>query len=158
MLTVWNAFNDLFADDFWPSSSPSRREYLPAVDVSEDDGGYLVSVDVPGMKPEDVTVTVENNVLTVSGERRFENRSEKHGYHRVERRYGSFKRAFTLPEGVDIDHIDASVENGTLTVRIPKPEAAQPKRIKVSGGGLAQKAKELFSKPNKEPEAAATAS
>ena len=158
MLTVWNAFNDLFADDFWPRSAPARREYLPAVDVSEDDGSYLVNADLPGLKPEDVNVTVENNVLTVSGERSFENRSERHGYHRIERRYGSFKRSFALPEGVDVDSIEALVEHGTLTVKIPKPQVAQTKKIQVAAGSLKEKAKGLFSKPKKETEATASAS
>lgn len=158
MLTVWNAFNDLFSDNLWPRSEAAPREYLPAVDISEDDASYLVSADVPGLKPEDVNVTVENNVLTVSGERSFENRSEHAGYHRIERRYGSFKRSFALPEGVDVDHIEAVVEHGALTVRIPKPEIAQSRRIKVSTGSLVEKARGLLSKPKKETEAAAPTS
>ena len=157
MLTLWNPMNDLFDDSLWPRFEPARREYLPAVDVVEDEGSYLVSADLPGLKPEDVNITVENNVLTVSGERSLENKTEHQGYHRIERRYGSFKRSFSLPEGVDIDRIEALVEHGTLTVRIPKPAAALPRKIKVTAGSLKEKAKGLFSKP-KENQAEASAS
>jgi len=157
MLTLWNPFNDLFDDYLWPRFEPTRQEYRPAVDVTEDENSYIVSADVPGLTPEDVNVTVEQNLLTVSGERSLEKKSEHQGYRRIERRYGSFKRSFTLPEGVDVERIEALVEHGTLTVRIPKPAVIQPKKIKVIAGSLKDKAKGLFSKASKEGQAEATA-
>ena len=150
MLTVWNAFNDLFNDDVWGRPLPARRSFAPSVDIGEDDKSYLITADVPGMKPEDLDIQVENNVLTLRGERKYENKSERQGYHRVERHYGSFQRSFTLPEGVDADKIEAGVENGILTLRVPKPVASLPKKVKVSVGGLTDKAKKLFSKKSEE--------
>ena len=142
MLTVWNAFNDIFNDDFWgrplstqssalpsalSSALPSAlRSFVPRVDISEDEKHYLVTADVPGMKPEELDIQVENNVLTIRGERKYESRGEKHGYHRIERHYGSFQRSFALPEGVNAEAIEATVENGTLTLSVPKPAAALP--------------------------------
>ena len=150
MLTLWNAFDDLFADDNWTRPVRWQREFRPDIDVSEEENAYLVTADVPGMKAEDLDITVENNVLSFSGERKFEKKDEKHGYHRVERHYGSFKRSFALPEGVDSDAIEANVENGALTIRIPKPALALPKKVKVSAGSLTEKAKKLFSKASTE--------
>ncbi|SRR5690606_38800544 len=157
MLTVWNAFDDLFNDDLWGRRWPVRRSFVPSVDIGEDDTSYLITADVPGMKPEDLDIQVENNVLTLRGERKYENKTERQGYHRVERQYGSFQRSFTLPEGVDADKIEASVENGTLTLRVPKPAASLPKKVKVSVGSLTDKAKKLFGKKNEEVEAASPA-
>lgn len=156
MLTLWNAFDDLFNDE-WTRPVRWQREFRPAVDVSEEENHYLVTADVPGMKAEDLDITVENNVLSVSGERKFEKKDDKQGYHRIERHFGSFKRSFTLPEGVDTEAIEANVENGALTIRIPKPVMALPKKVKVSAGGLTEKAKKLFSKTSSE-EAGAPAS
>jgi HSP20 family protein len=150
MLTVWNAFNDMFNDEFWGRPVPGQRtpqqNFVPRVDIGEDENSYLVSADVPGMKPEEIDIQVENNVLTIRGERKSETRGKQHGYHRVERYYGSFQRSFSLPEGVNAEAIEANVENGTLTLRVPKPATALPKKVKVSVGGLAEKAKKLFSK------------
>ncbi len=158
MLTVWNAFNDLFDDELWGRPLPAQRRFVPAIDVGENDKHYLVTADIPGMKPEDLDIQVENNVLTIRGERKYESKGEKQGYHRIERHYGSFQRSFTLPEGVDADKIEANVENGTLTLMVPKPVTALPRKVKVSVGGLAEKAKQLFSKKNEEPTASASAS
>ena len=146
MLTLWNAFDDIFADDPWVRPARSRREFRPAIDVTEDEKHFLVTADIPGLGPEDIDVSVENNVLTLSGERRMETKDDQRGYHRVERSYGSFRRAFTLPEGVNTDAIEANVTNGTLTVTIPKPVLALPKKVKVKTGGLTEKAKKLFHK------------
>lgn len=156
MLTLWNAFDDLFNDE-WARPVRWQREFRPAVDVSEDENHYLVTADVPGMKAEDLDITVENNVLSVSGERKFEKKDDKQGYHRVERHYGSFKRSFALPEGVDTEAIEANVENGALSIRIPKPTMALPRKVKVKAGTLTEKAKKLFTKGSSE-EAGAPAS
>ena len=157
MLTLWNAFDDLFNDQFArPVRYRAEREFRPAVDVSEDENHYLVTADVPGMKAEDLDITVDNNVLTVSGERKFEKKDERHGYHRVERHYGSFKRSFALPEGVDAGAIEANVENGALAIKIPKPVVAKPRKVKVKAGTLTEKAKKLFTKPASEETAPAS--
>jgi HSP20 family protein len=155
MLTVWNAFNDLLNDDLWARPvTPQRRSFVPSVDISEDEKSFLVTADLPGMKPEDINIQVENNVLTLRGERKQEAKSDKQGYHRVERHHGSFQRSFTLPEGVDADKIEANVENGTLTLRVPKPVVALPKTVKVNVSSLGDKAKKLFSKESEETAAA----
>ena len=154
MLTVWNAFNDMFNDEFWgrplPQRTTGQRSFVPTVDIGEDENSYLVTADVPGMKAEELDIQVENNVLTIRGERKSETRGNKHGYHRIERHYGSFQRSFSLPEGVNAEAIEANVENGTLTLRVPKPTTTLPKKVKVSVGGLADKAKKLFAKQGDE--------
>lgn len=150
MLTVWNAFDDLFNDDFWGRPLPRRRGFAPSVDIGEDEKYFLVSADLPGIKPEDLDIHVENNVLTIRGERKYEQKGEKQGYYRVERHYGAFQRSFMLPEGVDQDAIEANLEHGTLTLRVPKPVASLPKKVKVSVGGLGEKAKKLFGKKTEE--------
>jgi HSP20 family protein len=150
MLTVWNAFNDMFNDEFWGRPLAAQRSFVPSVDIGEDENNYLVTADLPGMKPEEIDIQVENNVLTIRGERKSETRGKQQGYHRVERYYGSFQRSFSLPEGVNSEAIEANVENGTLTLRVPKPATAQPKRVKVSVSGIADKAKKLFAKKGDE--------
>jgi len=155
MLTVWNAFNDMFNDEVWgrpmpAQRMPAQRNFVPSVDIGEDETSYLVTADVPGMKPEELDIQVENNVLTIRGERKFESRGKQSGYHRVERHYGSFQRSFTLPEGVNAEAVEANVENGTLTLRVPKPTTAVPKKVKVSVGGLVDKAKKIFAKQGDE--------
>jgi len=149
MLTVWNAFNDMFNDDFWGQRN-TQRNFVPTVDIGEDENSYLVTADVPGMKPEEIDIQVENNVLTIRGERKSETQGKQHGYHRIERHYGSFQRSFSLPEGVNAEAIEANVENGTLTLRVPKPATALPRKVKVSVGGLTEKAKKLFAKKSDE--------
>lgn len=156
MLTVWNAFNDMFNDDLWGRPLTTQRNFVPRVDIGEDENTYLVTADVPGMKPEELDIQVENNVLTIRGERKYESRGEKHGYHRIERHYGSFQRSFALPEGVNAEAIEANVENGTLTLRVPKPVTALPKKVKVSVGGLTEKAKKLFGKKSEENQVSAS--
>ena len=155
MLTVWNAFNDMFNDEFWGRPLPgqrttAQRNFVPTVDIGEDENSYLVTADVPGMKPEEIDIQVDNNVLTIRGERKSETRGKQHGYHRVERHYGTFQRSFSLPEGVNAEAIEANVEHGTLTLRVPKPATALPRKVKVSVGGLAEKAKKFLGKKGDE--------
>ncbi|HEU5073835.1 MAG TPA: Hsp20/alpha crystallin family protein [Polyangiaceae bacterium] len=156
MLTVWNAFNDMFNDELWGRPLATQRSFVPSVDISEDENSYLVTADVPGMKPEEIDIQVENNVLTIRGERKYETRGKQHGYHRVERHYGRFQRSFALPEGVNAEAIEANVDNGTLTLRVPKPATALPRKVKVNVGGLAEKAKKLFSKKSEEEQPSAS--
>jgi HSP20 family protein len=95
----------------------------------------VLRADLPGVTEEDVSIEVENDVLTVSGERKAEHEQRGEGYHRLERAYGSFLRSLTLPGGVDPDAVQASFERGVLEVRIPKPEQHKPRRVAISVGG-----------------------
>jgi HSP20 family protein len=100
------------------------------VDIAEDDQEYMITAELPEVKKEDVKVTVENGVLTITGDRKFE-KEEKTKYHRVERCYGSFARAFTLPDNGDATKVNAEFKDGVLRVRVAKTEAARPKQIEV---------------------------
>jgi HSP20 family protein len=136
MLSLWNGFDDLFRfDDYFrlPSSREREGRFVPAVDVLERDGNYLIKAELPGMKASDVDIRVEGNVLTVSGERKYEHKEEKEGYQRFERRYGSFCRSFTLPENAKAEAIEADLSEGVLTLTIPKKEMAEPRKIEVRG-------------------------
>ena len=114
-------------------SNVVTSRWTPAVDVREDSGQFVINADIPGVEPEDIDVTMENGVLTIKGERKFETREEgDNGYRRVERAYGSFYRRFTLPDTADAEAISASGRNGVLEVVIPKRAALQPKRVAVS--------------------------
>ena len=117
--------------------SPSRNEndsasWAPRVDLSETEDAYLVHVDVPGMHKEDLNIDVHEGRLTISGERNAEQQDDGHKYVRVERSYGRFYRSFTLPQTVKEDEIEATYENGVLSVRVPKAEETKPRRIEVA--------------------------
>jgi HSP20 family protein len=107
-------------------------EWTPLADITEDDKEYVIKAELPELKKEDVKVTVENGVLTISGERRFEKEEKKKKYHRVERGYGSFFRTFALPQDVDPDKLKANFKQGILEVHLPKNEKARPKQIDVN--------------------------
>ena len=109
----------------------SFSSWTPAVDIVEHDDEYLVKVELPGVNKEEVKLTLENNILTIRGEKKQEKETKKENYHRVERSYGSFQRSFTLPAAVKSDKIDASYKDGILTVSLPKAEEAKPKQIEV---------------------------
>ena len=110
--------------------------WAPALDVLHEDGDIVVRAELPGVKLEDVDITVHNGVLTISGERKAEERREGSGYYVRERRYGSFRRSMTLPQGVDEGSIHARFDGGVLEVRIAGAAAVQePKRIQIEGGG-----------------------
>jgi HSP20 family protein len=110
------------------------RRWIPAMDLVEEDGEYVLHADLPGVDEKDVKVELEDSVLTISGERSSEHEQRKHGYHRIERASGSFRRSLTVPEGVDAESIKAHFEKGVLTVRIPKPEQPQPRRVQINVG------------------------
>lgn len=107
--------------------------WVPHVDIREDASGYRVYVDVPGVAPEDVEVTVHNNVLTISGERNETNMSEGEQFKRRERSYGSFLRQFSLPDEIDKNSVNAAANNGVLIITIPRAEDIQPRSITVTG-------------------------
>ena len=122
--TFEDTMNRLFAE-------PNGRPWVPAVDIMETENALVVKADIPDVKLEDVDVRVENGTLTLHGERKFEKASEKGGYHRVERSYGSFERVFSLPDTVDAEHVKADYKNGVLTVTLPKKEMAKPRQVKI---------------------------
>jgi len=109
----------------------SNRTWMPAVDVRETDDSYIVNAELPGLTKKDIDITLEDNVLRLSGERRFEKEDERDDYHRIERAYGSFSRAFTLGGGVDASNVKASFKDGVLTVTVPKAEETKPRRIEI---------------------------
>ena len=108
--------------------------WAPALDISERKDAYLVTVEVPGVEPEDLDITMEDGLLTIKGERQFTSESSEQQFHRVERRYGAFRRSITLPAQVQADHIEATFDNGVLQIVVPKAEEAKPKRIQVRPG------------------------
>ena len=110
------------------------RAWAPALDIAERNDAYVVTVEVPGIKPEQLDITLENGALTISGERRFETETKEEQYHRIERRYGAFRRSITLPAHVLAEGIQASSEDGVLQILVPKAEEAKAKRIQVRPG------------------------
>jgi HSP20 family protein len=106
-------------------------EWAPSVDISEDGKEWLVKTDLPEVKKEDVKVAVEDGVLTITGERKFEKEEKDKKYHRIERSYGSFYRSFTLPDGADGAKVAAEFKDGVLKVHLPKSEKATPKAVEV---------------------------
>jgi HSP20 family protein len=140
MLTLREAMNQLLEDSFVAPTGGRRQQggFVPALDLSETPDGYLVEVAVPGMKPEDVQITLENNVLTIKGELHQESEDKKRNYHRVERRYGTFQRTIALPSTVKADGIQAEMTNGILRLDIPKAEEVKPRRIDVKAGSEKQ--------------------
>src|SRR5437588_7208092 len=104
-------------------------DWEPLADITEDDKEYIIKAELPDVKKEDVKVAVENGVLTISGERKFEKEEKKKKYHRVERAYGTFVRSFTLPDDANAGYVKAEFKEGVLTVHVPKSEHAKPKHI-----------------------------
>ncbi len=110
----------------------SSRPWSPAVDISETENELVLKADLPEMKLEDLDIQLENGTLTLKGERKFEKSDKDRGYHRIERSYGSFVRAFSLPDYADAEKVAADYKDGVLTVTVPKKEIAKPRAIKVS--------------------------
>jgi HSP20 family protein len=154
--TLWRS---QAAPSVWDELSSARREmdrvfdrffnqpvtqglavWAPAVDVRETNDELHVSAELPGLKPEDVSVTVENGVLTISGEKKQEVQEgkEEGDYYLFERRYGRFERSFTLPRSVSADRVKARFENGILTVSLPKAEEAKPRKVQIEANGKAR--------------------
>jgi HSP20 family protein len=137
LMSIQDEMNQMFERVFGRRGSGGRETALtgaswaPAVDIAEQENAYLVTAEVPGVKPEDLEVTLEDGLLTIQGERRTEEESNDRQYHRVERRFGSFRRSITLPSQVDANRIEASYADGVLQVTVPKAESAKPKKIEV---------------------------
>jgi HSP20 family protein len=122
--------NRMFADFY---GETFNRGWLPPVDIYEsDEHEFVIKAELPEMKREDISLTFENNVLTLRGERTFEQEAKREHFHRVERSYGAFSRSFTLPNTVDASRISAAYKDGVLTVRLPQREDAKPKQISVT--------------------------
>lgn len=145
MMTRWNPFKELEDMEKRLSSYLGRpgiptesgkeamtvTEWSPRVDITEDDKEYVIKADLPEVKKEDIKLTVQDNVMSISGERKYEKEEKGKKYHRVERAYGSFMRSFTLPEDADGSKVNAEYKDGVLNVRLPKSEKAKPKSIEV---------------------------
>lgn len=136
--TAWLADRDPFRlmEDFFNGPAGredlSNRNWRPAVDIRETNDSYVVSAELPGLTKNDVEITIENNVLKLSGERRFEKEVKEEELHRVERAYGAFSRAFSLPTRVDAERVEASFAEGILTITIPKAAEARPRKIDIA--------------------------
>jgi HSP20 family protein len=116
------------------SGRAETTAWAPALDISERKDAYLVTVELPGVDADDLEITLEDGLLTIQGERQFAHDSSEQQFHRVERRYGAFRRSITLPAQVQAEQIEASFENGVLQIVVPKMEEAKPKRIQVRPG------------------------
>jgi HSP20 family protein len=111
---------------------PVLSNWSPAVDVREEDGQIVLTAELPGVPLEDIEISVENNVLSISGERRVDEKHQEGSYHWRERAWGTFRRTFTLPSSVDRDAISAGYKDGVLNVRVPQREEAKPKQIAIN--------------------------
>lgn len=138
MLSLREAMNQLMEESFVRNPVSSGQGFIPAMDISETPEAFVVEAAVPGLKAEDLNITVENNVLTISGEIKHEEEQKERNYHRIERRFGSFQRAMTLPNTVKAENISATLEHGVLHLSLPKAEEVKPRRINVAVGGEKQ--------------------
>ena len=127
-------FTRLFNTLFDPGEGPAQR-WLPAMDLVEVDDHFVLKADLPGLSEEDVAIEIQDNTLTVSGERKTEHEQHERGWYRVERQFGRFSRSLSLPEGIDADAVSASFDKGVLSVRIPKPEQRKPRRVQIKAHG-----------------------
>jgi HSP20 family protein len=133
LVTRYNPYINLLQHHEVTKEEGSVASFVPAVNTREGEKAYYIELDVPGMKKEDIEITAEENMLTISGERKRLEEAKEDYYYQVESHYGTFSRSFTLPQKVDIEKIEAHFENGVLEVVIPKlsPEATQPKKIHI---------------------------
>jgi HSP20 family protein len=118
----------------FPSRNAPEKSLMPACDIVENDGAFLLSLDVPGLKKEDINIELTGRQLTISGERKHEEESTQGNVHRIERSYGKFQRIFELPNGANTEVVEASYDNGVLKIAIPKVESVMPKKIQISEG------------------------
>ena len=136
LTNLQNQMNRLFAGVSPAGDDLMATGFVPAVDIYEDEHAITLKVEVPGIEEKDIDVLLENQTLTLRGERKFEKEEKEENFHRIERRYGSFTRSFTLPNTVDTANVKAEYANGVLSVRLPKRAEAKPRQIKV---GVTQK-------------------
>jgi HSP20 family protein len=137
LVTLQDRMNRLFDDSFRSRQGEDEDwalggSWAPVVDIYEKDGNIVLKAELPGVDPKDVDVRVENNLLTLRGERKFDTDVKRENYHRVERAYGAFSRSFTLPNVVDTQNIKAEYKDGVLRMTLPKREEAKPKQIQIN--------------------------
>jgi HSP20 family protein len=138
LLSIQDEMNQVFRRAIGQGDQGEAAEarlWAPAIDISERKDAYIVTAELPGIRPEDLEVSLEDGVLTIKGERKFSQESSDQQWHRVERRYGAFRRTITLPTQTNADEIEASFENGLLEVVVPKAEEARPRKIQIRGTG-----------------------
>jgi HSP20 family protein len=150
MRSLQDEVNRLFASSFsrGDDNELARGAWSPQVDIFENQNEIVLEAELPGMKAEDVNISIENNVLTLHGERKFEKKAEGDNFHRVERSYGSFTRSFTLPPTVSSENANAEFENGVLRLKLAKREEAKPRRIEIKANGTEAKAIDTTAKSN----------
>jgi HSP20 family protein len=124
-------FSDIMDEFFNDAVATRQHAFAPSIDISETDKQYVIDVEVPGLDKKDIELNVDNNTLTISGERKFEHKEEEKHYHRVESSYGSFSRSFSLPDNVNSESIQATYNNGILNITIDKSEQKMKKQIKI---------------------------
>ena len=127
-------FDRLFTRLFDPGNAGSPQRWVPAMDLTEAEDHFVLKADLPGLNDDDVSIEVQDDTLTISGERRAEHIQREKGWHRIERSFGRFSRALALPDGINPDAVTAEFDRGVLTVRIPKPEERQPRKITIGVG------------------------
>jgi HSP20 family protein len=135
MNRVFNTFFDAPAGGDGGNGGQAARRWVPPMDLVETGDHFVLRADLPGLSEEDIQIEVEDNVLTVSGERKAEHEENREGFYRVERAFGAFSRSLTLPQGIDPEAVTANFENGVLEIRVPKPEERKPRRIEIGGSG-----------------------
>jgi HSP20 family protein len=126
-------FDEFFRGDLLTSNSFFTHDWNPAVDIIENNDNYIMKAEIPGMNKDDVKITLEDNILTIRGEKKNEGEKKEGNYHRIERSYGSFERSFTIQGTIKSNDIDAQYKDGVLTLILPKAEKAEPKRIEING-------------------------
>ncbi len=145
-LTRWNPTANIFAtrdpfarfmdtflnESLQPSEDVSNRAWMPLVNIRETESSFFVEAELPGLTKKDLEITLENNLLKLSGERHFEKDAKEENYHRIERSYGNFLRTFSLPSQVDPEGVKASFKDGILTIEVPKAEEAKPRKIAIN--------------------------
>jgi HSP20 family protein len=131
VVALQNRVNSLFRDMSGGDDTVAASSFVPAVDIYEDAQKVMLKLEVPGIDQKDLDVRVENHTLTVKGERKFEAEEKEENFHRIERRYGSFFRAFTLPNTVDTENVAASYNAGVLKLELKKKAEAQPRQIEI---------------------------
>jgi HSP20 family protein len=158
--TIQNEMNRLFNSFFdtpTHSNGATFRRWIPAMDLVETGDAFVLRADLPGLSESDVSIEVEDNVLTVSGERKSAHEDRKAGYYRVERSYGSFRRSLTLPEGVDAEAVRATFDKGVLEVTVPKPDQQAPRKVQITVGGASAGEPAAIESSESSPEAPADA-
>lgn len=157
--TLQNEMNRLFNTFFDQPPATGRggasgRRWIPAMDLVETKDHYVLRADLPGLSDEEVNIQLQDNVLTISGERTAEHETQQEGYYRLERAFGGFSRSLTLPDGIDPDAVHAQFDRGVLELRIPKPEQKKPRQVQINlGTGTREDPKTIESAEAANPDA-----